>query len=480
MKMKNIKILFLFVAALSMASCSDFLEKAPKTSQSTEVTLSNFDGLNKAAYGALMPMYDWYGTSYVLANEMRSGNGRREASGTFQSGRFYSEYVWNYSADATSGMWESCYYVIHAANSVIANLEGKDSEEGVTAQDLDNLKAECLFIRALCHHTLVLYYAQPFTYQPDGLGVPNIIEPGDANYFPARNTTREVYTQIVEDLLEAEKIMADDYQRSGVTDAKATITKPAIQALLSRVYLYMGEWQKAADYATKVINNEAYELWTAEELPTVWTKDVAGDGGEVIFEIYGKKTADYYNSWSDISYVTNPNGYADGGVSNDLYKLYADNDVRKTLHRTDKENVSGGLMWTTKYAGKGDGTPDCNNIIVLRLSEMYLNRAEAILNGASISGTTAIADVNAIRANRGVDALTSLGFADMKLERRLELAYEGHYLWDLGRWGDGVVREDFTAGDNFKDIPFPSYKWALPISQSELDINPNLVQNPEY
>ena len=92
----------------------------------------------------------------------------------------------------------------------------------------------------------------------------------------------------------------------------------------------------------------------------------------------------------------------------------------------------------------------------------------------------AIADINAIRANRGVEPLKSFGFADMKLERRKELNYEGHYLWDLARWGDPVQRTDFTAADNFKDIPFPSYKWALPIPQREIDINPNLVQNPEY
>lgn len=476
--MKNIKILLSIIVALSFTSCGDFLEKGPTTSQSTEVTLSNYAGLNKAAYAAIMPMYSWYSSSYVQMVEMRSGNGRREASGTFQSGRFYSEYIWNYSADATSGMWGNAYYVISAANNVINNLEGKDSEDGVTLQDLNNLKAECLFVRAMAHHILVLYYAQPYTYQPDGLGVPVVLETKLDE--PARNTTKEVYAQIVADLLEAESIMAADYQRAGVTDAKATVTVPAIQALLSRVYLYMGEWQKSADYATKVINNSKYNLWTAEELPSVWTKDVATENGEVILEFYGKKTNGYYQSWSDISYVTNPNGYADCGVSNDLYSLYEDTDVRKSLHRTDKDNVSGGLQWTTKYAGKGDGTPDCNNIIVLRLSEMYLNRAEAILNGASVAGATAISDINAIRANRGVEPLTSCAFGDVKLERRLELAYEGHYLWDLGRWGDPVERTDFTAGDSFKNIPFPSYKWALPISQSELDINPNLVQNPEY
>ena len=91
--MKNIKLILSIIVALSLASCGDFLEKGPTTSQSTEVTLSNYAGLNKAAYAAIMPMYSWYSSSYVQHVEMRSGNGRREASGTFQSGRFYSEYI---------------------------------------------------------------------------------------------------------------------------------------------------------------------------------------------------------------------------------------------------------------------------------------------------------------------------------------------------------------------------------------------------
>lgn len=475
--MKNIKILLSLIVVVALASCSDFLDKAPTTSQSTEVTLSNFDGLIKATHGAYSPMYNWYGTSYVLLNEMRSGNGRRENSGTFQSNRFVTEYNWNFSADNTYS-WSGFYYVISAVNNVLNNLEGKDQEAGVTAQDINNIKAECLFIRALCHHTLVLYYAQPYSANPQGPGVPVVLV-SDYTEYP-RSSIADTYAQIVADLTEAESIIEDDYTRAGLVDAKAIATKPAIQALLSRVYLYMGEWQKAADYATKVIDNGNYNLWTAEELPTVWTKEVADADGEVIFEVYGKKTASYYNSWSDISYMTSPEGYADCGVSNDLYSLYADNDVRKQLHRTDEGGVSGGLMWTTKYAGKGDGTPDCNNIIVLRLSEMYLNRAEAILYGASVSGVTAMSDVNELRANRGLEPLTSCGVGDIKLERRLELAYEGHYLWDLGRWGDPVERTDFTGNPTYQNIPFPSHMWALPIAQREIDINPNLVQNEGF
>ena len=71
---------------------------------------------------------------------------------------------------------------------------------------------------------------------------------------PARNTVEEVYTQVVKDLKEAESLFGD-YQREGGADPKGFATKEAAQALLARVYLYMEDWQNAADYATKVINS---------------------------------------------------------------------------------------------------------------------------------------------------------------------------------------------------------------------------------
>ena len=62
---------------------------------------------------------------------------------------------------------------------------------------------------------------------------------------------------------------------------------------------------------------------------------------------------------------------------------------KNALFRTDADGASGS-EWTTKYIGKGIATPDLNNVIVLRLSEMYLNRAEASVNGATVSGATAL------------------------------------------------------------------------------------------
>jgi len=135
-------------------------------------------------------------------------------------------------------------------------------------------------------------------------------------------------------------------------------------------------------------------------------------------------------------------------------------------------------MWSLKYPGK-EGNLREDNIPVLRLSEMYLIRAEALLRSAVISGATALADINAIRTNRNASSLVAVTFNDVMAERRRELCYEGHIMYDLARTRTGLTRTDFDGASN-KDVPFPNYKWAMPIPQEEIDANANCEQNPEY
>ncbi len=469
------------VVLLGVTGCGkDFLTREPKLSQSTELTLSTYEGLNKATLGAYyyLTSNSWLGTSWVLSAEMRSGNGMK--SDAANSNRYTSPYTWNYTETSTSGVWAYCYYTAAEANNVIDNLEGKATGD-VTEQDLNNLKAECLFLRALAHFCCVLTYGQPYTLcnkdasYKESLGVPYVYHT-DPNGLPARETVISNYENIVKDLVEAEEIIDPAYVRSGVKDKTSCVNLQVIQALLSRVYLYMGEWQKSADYATKVINSGKYKLWSKEEYKTVWTEDTGS--GEVIFEVYGSKNNDSYGSWEDISYITNPDGSGDTQAAKPLLSLYKEGDVRGELYRTDK-NGETGVYWTTKYAGKGAGTPDCNNVIFLRLSEMYLNRAEAAMRGAS-TGTTAVKDINAIASIRGGETYNSVGQTDIEKERRLEFAWEGLHLYDLARWGEKIERSasDYPLCTANLTIDFPSYHWALPIPKREIDLNKNLEQNP--
>jgi hypothetical protein len=472
--MKKI-LLIAVIATFSGAGCADFLTEDPILSQSNQLTLADYEGLSKAVHGAYSPLVSssWYGAAFVLDAEMRSGNGKINVD--YSSGRYTIAYNLNYNSSSTSALWGYAYYVISAVNNVLANLEGKE-EGDVTTQNLNNLRAECLFLRALSHFDLVRTYAKAYRVDPSAPGVPYVFIT-DSESKPARNTVGEVYDYIVTDLLNAESAIAPEYVRSGVADPKSTTSLPAIQALLSRVYLYKGEWQNAANYATKLISNPAYSLWTKAELANVWKEDKPTKG-EVIFEVYGLKSNSYDGYWDAITWETKPDGYADCAASADIYNAYEADDERGKLFRQHPDDDA--VFWTTKYIGKDFGTPDVSNTIVLRLSEMYLNRAEALANGATIPGATALDDLNTLRAQRGASLLGSASAQDALNERRLELAWEGHYWFDCARTRTPITRTDYAGAEENRNVPADSKYWALPIPKRELDVNPNLTQNPGY
>lgn len=464
-------LLTLTVGAFS--SCEDFLIEEPVLKQSNELTFSTYSGLNAAgeALYSMMQSASWYDGQFILQSELRAGNAKNPVS-LPGSGRYRNDTQWNYTASSTSSLWTYAYYTISWANNIINNLEGK-SENNVTQQDWDNLKAEALFMRALCHFDLVITYAQPYTSEPNSLGVPVILV--TENGQPKRNTVKEVYDQVVADLIEAEGLISPSFARSDVSDAAAMVSKPAIQALLSRVYLYMGEWQKSADYATKVIESGKYSLVSADEYAAMWSAQAAPKGGEIIFEVFGSNKNEYWDEsgWTHLPYITGmgEEGSEDICATSDLFNLFEASDVRASLfYKNENDNM------VSKYHGKEGGIPRQVNVPILRLAEMYLNRAEAIANGASIPGATLRGDLEAIASKRGATVPAQPNIFE---ERRKELFFEGHIVYDYARTGTPLVRTDFD-GVNNKDVPFPNYRWAMPIPKREMDANPNMVQNPGY
>ena len=429
----------MIATASTFTACNGFLEEEPLLKQSNELTYATFDGLNQAgaALYSMMQSASWYDGQFILQSELRGGNAKNPLS-IPGSGRYRNDTQWNYNESSTSSLWTYAYYTISWANNIINNLDAAD-KGNATDKDVYNLKAEALFMRALCHFDLVITYAQSYKCGTENPGVPVILV--TENGLPARNTVGEVYKQVVEDLLEAEKLMSDDYARAGVDDAAAACTKPAIQALLSRVYLYMENWQGAADYATKVINSGKFSLASGDAYLGMFTAATAPKGGEIIFEIYGSKKNDYWDEsgWTHLAYITSWGGGNDG---------------------------SGDVC-----------APRETNIPILRLSEMYLNRAEAISKGASISGASARGDLEAIASKRGATVPGTFNVLD---ERRKELMFEGHIVYDLARTQTALKRTDFDGTVN-KDIPAaPDYRWAMPIPKREMDANPNMTQNTGY
>lgn len=474
--MSKIYITIAFASLVFFASCGkDFLTEEPPLSQSDVRTLSTFEGLDKATAGAYAALAstDWYGGEFILSNEMRTMNGKHWGFEfeEYYSGRYVDDYRVNFTPNNTSSLWSAAYFVINAANSVLEALEKVPGEPA----DKNNLKAECLFLRSLAHFDLVRTFAQPYNFTSDAshLGVPVVLT-ADPTAKPPRSSVKDVYARIIEDLLEAEKVISPDYAREGVTDAGASVNLMSIKALLSRAYLYSQKWQKASDYATAVIDSKKYSMWKAAQISKIYQEDVP-KGGEVIFEVYMNTSQTYGTGNTNVWGMTWYTGYGDCGASADLQNLYEASDARSALVVPDKK---GNALFTKKYSGKGMGTLDANNVIILRLSEMHLNRAEATLNGAS-SPVSASADLNTVASNRSATPSPS-SLDGVYLERAKEFAWEGHLWFDLARTGRPMKRQDVTDSNVPQEISPKDYRWAMPIPNREFTVNENLVQNEGY
>ena len=481
MKTKS-RILFLITIAVLLSACEDFLVKEPRLSQSNELTLSTYDGLYSSTGGTYTELCatSWYGAGLVITADMKGGNAKR---GSVVSGRYTDEYLWNNRPGATSGLWFTAYSTISKANNVIEVIDGGFAESGVEQVKLDALKGECLFLRALSYFDLARIYCQPYSAGENNLGVPVVLV--TENNYPARNTVGETYGQIIDDLEAAIPLLPVENPRG---DDAAFASKVAAQALLAKVNLYMEDWAAAASYATTVIGTAGLSLFTADEY-TTWDNDgywgSGGPGDEIIFQVDGTQANSSHGYWEAISYMMDPYGYGDCAASMDVINLYEPDDVRAELFNQPPEYP--GEYWSLKYPGRLGATPRREyNTPVLRLAEMYLIRAEAILNGASVSGVTALADYNQIRTHRGLAAASAVTLNDIYAERRRELCFEGNELFDLARTQRSLVRTDFSGLVN-KDVPFKvagtaleNYLWAMPIPQAEIDANVNCEQNPGY
>ncbi len=469
--MKNIsKITILFLVLFGVFACGDdYLNRPPLLEESRELVLADFDGMNSATIGLYAELYheSWYGAQFPIVADLKGDNGKR---GPLSSGRYIQFYNWNQDPSQTqAGLWFRAYRLITSASNIINAAPDVELFPGQQQAWVDHLVAEAKFMRALGHFDLVRVFAQPYTHEPNSLGVPVITVTRIGS--PERNTVSEVFDQIEQDLLDAIDMYDSNFNfnmhRSGAQNLKGFSSANAARALLARVYLYKGDHSNAAAMATQVIESGNYTLYDESNYLNVWGTNGAS---EIIFEVFGSTGNSNWPSWEEIGYIYDPSGsYGDVCATNSLMDIYHDNDIRKQLFV--EPAAYPGYFWPGKYPGK-DGNTRQNNIPVLRLSEMYLIRAEA---------NQSADDMNAIRTRRGIDAVGSFDMDELFDERRRELAFEGHLLFDYARLGRNLVREDEENQiSGILNVSFPSYLWAMPIPIGEMEANSNMVQNPGY
>ncbi|MCE7993820.1 MAG: RagB/SusD family nutrient uptake outer membrane protein [Roseivirga sp.] len=466
MKKIYIKSLIAALAFITLSCGDDFLELTPQQSVANEDALTTLDDYKSsitAIYNGLSSA-NYYGRYFYLVPDVMSDDVKQHPSAN--RAKDYAEYSAVVGDGIASGMWNQMFSSINAANAIInAEVDLPASVEG----ERTHMVGEAMAMRGLIYFDMVRMFAQHYTFTSDAshLGVPIVLEFDQSNE-PSRNSVREVYDQVIGDMTAAINMM-DDNPRSGTT---STLSKSAVQALLARVYLYKEDWANAESMANTVINSGRYSLVTNANYNNAWVADFSA---ESIFEINMTENDNRGSNALGRMYIVE--GYGDYLPANDLVSLIPNDDVRTDWFADD-------AFLTGDYAPfrmvKYPSVAGTNNTKVIRLSEMFLIRAEA---RAQQGNNAAQADVDLIRqrAQPTAAAVTATGAAlidEVLLERRKELAYEGQRLWDLMRYKQDVVRTNCTSP--ICTIAYPNNRVILPIPEAELDANPNIEPNPGY
>ena len=363
-------------------------------------------------------------------------------------------------------IWEDIYAAVGSVNQLIKRLATPVT--GLDDDERDDMLGQAYFLRALSYHNLVKFWGDvPLRLEP----APSVNEASQI----ARSSEAEVYTQILSDLNQAEQLITN-------TANLRRATLGAVEALRSRVYLYQENWAATVAAADAVIAM-GYSL--APNFSDLFTPD-GQDTPEDIFRV--SFTPQEFTNVGFYYISRSFGGRRELSPSFDLIDAFgfsADpNYDPDTLQTT---NDDGDLIfhprdaraaWSIsfdarnrRYGSKYPTTEGAEDIHVIRLAEVLLNKAEALAHLGQLSQAVDI--VNEIRARAGVPDIAATSqqavLDAIWLERRLELAMEGF------RWPD-LVR----TGQAIPVLGIPSFQQLFPIPQNEVDVAPNVAQNPGY
>ncbi len=463
--MKNILVLFfLSFLLIAFTGCEDDLELQPEQELSIEGAFSNEVAARASltgAYGRIM-FLDVFGAMPQIIADFQADNVDFIGSfPTLQDIRNSSVLADNTSIGA---IFRDHYRAILAANAVIDRVPGVD-DPGFSEEERAAVIAEAKFIRAKVNFSLVNLFAQPYTFD-DGAspGIAIVTEPDvlDGDFiFPPRSSVAEVYNAIENDLLEA----VDDLPE---VNGRIRASVGGANALLSRLYLYKGDNVQAAERAQMVIDEGNYALAPNYNFYNQLT-------AETIFDV-AMSAADNSRTgsggWASFYNPAELGARGDCPFSDDLLEAFEEGDRRfLDLHQVD---ASGELIYTTKFP---DAQSNSDNAPMIRITEVYLNRAEALAKMANGVDDEALEIINTLRERAGLDGFEAGDFADgddflMTIldERRKELCFEGHRRMDLLRNGLPIIN-GLMPGDN---------QTIMPIPVREIDLGSSLPQNPGY
>lgn len=485
--------LIALLVAVSATSCEEWIvDVEPSTSLSGEVVLNSADGVaavRASMYSKMRASFDFTTEYFIGASSQADELRLRPTRTRFQDLNIITDNDGNTTGIAT---WGDAYNVIQDANLLISAVP----EGVVPAATLDRYRGEALAIRAFVMHHMV----RSLGYEPTqtaargfDLGIVLRTEPtltvDDADIRP-RSTVAEVYTQIRNDLRDAEALLA------GVAPTNANnvfANVSFVQGVAARVELYAGNWAQARDKAAAAIASSGRSLAsTAAAVDGLFNPAGAS---EAIFRVVVDPATEPI-AGSNIN--SGPAGYtSDQWVAQiptqKLMALYEAGDHRLGWYETCRIRAqnnqavtncaptnTGNLMITKFYGAKGNFADD---LPYMRLAELYLIQAEATAKAAN-SADAGLTALNALRTARNASTVAAGTFAsltafeDYILEERMrELVAEGHRFFDLKRLGRDIPN---TAPNSIK-LRFDSHRMLGYIPAGVVSLSEGqILQNPGY
>ncbi len=446
-------------------------------------------------------------------------NGNRKgtiANGTISSG----------DSDIT-GWWATMYAAIANINYFLEYAEplrDKYQEENneTAVAKLNRFIGEAHFFRAFYYCLLFDRWCTVYTSAKgdvEGLGLPIVTKydpTSDRSKYPGRSSMNETINFINDELGQAYTLLEayeedpyDDFAENPLESMASYVSTYAVDALWARLNLWIGNYQKAIDYAQLVINSGKYALASLTNYANMWEKD---SSSEIIFMPFetsqelgnaiGAAWLSIYDTAAD--YVPNAT-MIEYLESWGKHRVYGWNDVRCASFLGDRNLIVNGNTYPTtcfyKFPGNTSlqvsGVNLMNKSKTFRASEMYLIVAEAAaaLNQTDLANEALNTLMQQrIRTWEDVSLTGAALMAEIRLQRGYELCGEGFRLSDLRRWEQGFDRADGINYENADvvNILTPAgleviysnddYRYTWPIPSDELTSNPQIrnQQNPGY
>jgi len=461
MKSKYFKILCLSagLSAVSITSCKKFVEIEPPINSFVASTAYDNDDLVRSNIAGLHSYNFIVGSGYYdTDSHLYPGMSADEISYYTAA---YDEFLNNAITDLNTtnrSMWSAPYKTIYQSNLMITALAKATT---ISAPVMQEALGTAKFFRGLAHMNLASLYGD----------VPIVLttDVKETSAIP-RSPRAQVYAQAIKDLTEAKAHF------KGITKTNLYANEKSTTAILARTYLYDKQWQNAANSAAELISGSLKGTLQLEDPAKVFQRvsretilAISSDGSN-------KSSVNY--TYAGTLYL--PVLRTIYNITPGLISAFEAGDLRRTNWVGTFTGTVGTTYYPFKYKLKAapSNAALAEDMVLIHLSEMYLIRAEALAQ--LDKPAEAVADINAVRLRSGLKALSTTLSKEAVLlaveqERRVELFSEGHRWIDLTRTG----RADAVLGA-LKGSKWKSTAALYPIPSKEMELNPNLKQNPGY